>query len=108
MLGEERHDRERGFALRDPNSSWDTCDVGSEEGEPMTTPEWNGPAVIDATTLAERLGRHEPVTVLDVRRPERWSEDRDCIPGAAWVPHAQVPRRAQDFPSDRDLVVYCS
>ena len=53
----------------------------------MTTPESKGPAVIDATTLAERLGRHEPVTVLDVRRPERWSEDRDCIPGAAWVLH---------------------
>ena len=47
--------------------------MGSEEGELMTTPESNGLDVIDATTLAARLGRHEPVIVLDVRRPERWS-----------------------------------
>jgi rhodanese-related sulfurtransferase len=74
----------------------------------MTIPGSSGPDAIDATTLAERLGRHEPITVLDVRRPERWSEDRESIPGAVWVPHDQVPRRAQDLLRDRDLVVYCS
>lgn len=74
----------------------------------MTTAESNELDAIDATTLAERLGRHEPVTVLDVRRPERWSEDRERIPGAVWVPHDQIPRRAHDLPNDRDLVVYCS
>ena len=74
----------------------------------MTVSESNGPDVVDATTLAERLARHESVTVLDVRRPERWSEDRESIPGAVWVPHDQVPRRARDLSPDRDLVVYCS
>jgi rhodanese-related sulfurtransferase len=74
----------------------------------MIAPESNGPEVVEATALAARLGRHEPVTLLDVRRPERWSEDRESIPGAVWVPHDQVPRRAQDLPLDRDLVVYCS
>lgn len=74
----------------------------------MTLSESNGPNVVDATTLAERLRHHEPVTVLDVRRPERWSEDRESIPGAVWVPHDQIPRRAQDLPPDRDVVVYCS
>jgi hypothetical protein len=78
------------------------------KGEPMTVSESNGPDVVDAIMLAERLGRHEPVTVLDVRRPERWSEDRESIPGAVWVPHDQIPRRAQDLSRDRDLVVYCS
>jgi len=70
--------------------------------------ESNGLDVVDTAILAERLGRHEPVTVLDVRRPERWSEDRESIPGAVWVPHDQIPRRAQHLPLDRDLVVYCS
>lgn len=79
-----------------------------EQGGLMTVPEANGPDVVDATILAERLDRHEPVTVLDVRRPERWSEDRESIPGAVWVPHDQIPRRAQDLPPDRDIVVYCS
>jgi len=77
-------------------------------GQPRTVSESNGPGVVDATTLAEWLGRHEPVTLLDVRRPERWSEDRESIPGAVWVPHDQVPRRAQDLSPDRDLVVFCS
>jgi rhodanese-related sulfurtransferase len=74
----------------------------------MTASESNSPGVVDATTLAERLGRHEAVTVLDVRRPERWSEDPESIPGAVWVPHDQVPRRAHDLSPDRDVVVYCS
>lgn len=74
----------------------------------MATSESNGPDLMDATMLAERLGRREPVTVLDVRRPERWSEDREIIPGALWVPHDQIPRRVQDLPADQDLVVYCS
>jgi rhodanese-related sulfurtransferase len=71
-------------------------------------PEAKGLDVVDATALAERLGRHEPVTILDVRRPERWSEDRESVPGAVWVPHDQIPRRAQDLPLERDVVVYCS
>jgi rhodanese-related sulfurtransferase len=74
----------------------------------MTVVESTGPEVIEAATLAGRLGRHEAVTVLDVRRPERWSEDRECIPSAVWVPHDEIPRRGQDLPRDRDLVVYCS
>jgi rhodanese-related sulfurtransferase len=74
----------------------------------MASSEPNGLDVVEATILCERLARHEPVTVLDVRRPERWSEDRECIPGAVWVPHDEIPRRAQDLRPDRDLVVYCS
>ncbi len=74
----------------------------------MTTPGSDRLNVIDATALAERLGRHEPVSVLDVRRPERWSEDHERVPGAVWIPHDEVPRRAQDLPADRDLVIYCS
>lgn len=76
-------------------------------GAPVTTPESDRPDVIDATALAERL-RRGPVTVLDVRRPERWGEDRERIPGAVWVPRDEVRRRAQDLPRDRDLAVYCS
>jgi rhodanese-related sulfurtransferase len=74
----------------------------------MTIFESSGLDVVDAVPLAERLGRREPVTVLDVRRPERWGEDRESIPGALWIPHDQVPRRAHDLSPDRDVVVYCS
>ncbi len=46
----------------------------------MTVSESNGPDVVDATTLAERLSRHAPVTVLDVRRPEGSSVDTQNRP----------------------------
>jgi rhodanese-related sulfurtransferase len=74
----------------------------------MTTSETPEIDVVDPAALAERLERHEPLTILDVRRPERWAEDRDSLPGAVWVPHDQIPRRAGDLPRDRDVIVYCS
>jgi rhodanese-related sulfurtransferase len=67
-----------------------------------------GPLVVDPTVLDERLRRREAVTVLDVRRPESWCDDNARIPGAAWIPHDEVRRRARDLPADRPLVVYCS
>jgi rhodanese-related sulfurtransferase len=73
----------------------------------VTAPYPSGATTVDAATLAGRLGRHEPVTVLDVRRPDRWAEDRESIPGAVWLPHDQVARRSVAA-HDRDLVVYCS
>jgi rhodanese-related sulfurtransferase len=63
---------------------------------------------IDATTLAARLARGDAVVVLDVRRLEFGNPDHERIPGAIWLPHDEVPRRAQTLPSDRDVVVYCS
>jgi rhodanese-related sulfurtransferase len=74
----------------------------------MTGSEANRPESIEASVLAGRLRRHESLMVLDVRRPERWNEDHESIPGAVWVPYDQVLRRAQDLPRDRDVVVYCS
>jgi len=78
----------------------------------MTGSEANSPEVVEASILAERLSRHEPVTVLEVRRPERWSEDRDSggvllvtrrgdqRPGGAVAPRAWVlaSRRAPGWP----------
>ncbi len=65
-------------------------------------------STIDAAVIAERLTRGEPVLILDVRRRERWSDDREHVPGAVWLPHDEVLRRAHELPRDRDLVVYCS
>jgi len=63
---------------------------------------------IEARELAERLARHEPLIVLDVRRPDAWCKDGVRIPGAVWIPHDKIARRVQDLPRERDLVVYCS
>ena len=64
--------------------------------------------MVDATALAARLARGDAVVVLDVRRLELGNPDHDRIPGAIWLPHDEVHRRAQALPSDHDVVVYCS
>lgn len=74
----------------------------------MATLESDRPNTIDPTALAERLGHDEGLAVIDVRRPERWSEDQERIPGSVWIPYDEVARRAEDLPADRDLVIYCS
>jgi class 3 adenylate cyclase len=63
---------------------------------------------IEPRVLAERMARGEPVLILDVRRSDRWNDDRERIPGAAWVPYDEIPKRAPELPRDREVVVYCS
>jgi rhodanese-related sulfurtransferase len=63
---------------------------------------------IEPRSLAERLASDDPPLILDVRRPDRWREDRERIPGAVWVPYDEVAKRARELPGDREIVVYCS
>lgn len=65
-------------------------------------------STIEPHALAARLARRDPVVVLDVRRAEAWCKDGARIPGAVWIPHDKIERRADDLPRDRDVVVYCS
>ena len=74
----------------------------------MTSAGPNEVQVINAETLAERLSGHERVTLLDVRGPERWGEDRERIPGAVWIPPDHISRRLHDLPRGQAIVVYCS
>ena len=68
-------------------------------------------AVEDATLeitprlLVERLGRGEPLLLLDVREPHEWEICR--LEGATLLPLGELPRSAQGLPRDRDLVIYC-
>ena len=45
------------------------------------------------------------VTVLDVREPVEWHHAH--IDGAVHVPLAELPGRADELPSDRQLLVVC-
>jgi class 3 adenylate cyclase len=74
----------------------------------MTTLTPSGLEAIEPRALAERLARHAPVLVLDVRRSDRWSDDRGRIPGAVWLPHDHLLKRAHELRRDREIVVYCS
>lgn len=43
--------------------------------------------------------------VLDVREAEEWEEGR--IPGARWIPMAELAGRLEELPKDREIIVVC-
>jgi rhodanese-related sulfurtransferase len=43
--------------------------------------------------------------VLDVREPDEWAAGH--VPGSYHVPMMQIPGRAGELPTDRDIVVAC-
>ena len=45
------------------------------------------------------------VTVLDVREPVEWQHGR--IDGAVHIPLTQIPARADELPTDQQLLVVC-
>ena len=55
--------------------------------------------------LAEKLGRGDDVTVIDVREPHEWAIGR--IPGARLVPLGTLTEALPTLDSARDIVVHC-
>ena len=52
--------------------------------------------------LAAKLGE---VTLVDVREPYEW--DLSHLSGAIHIPLQQLPRRLEEVPKDKEIVVYC-
>lgn len=64
------------------------------------------PMNITVKQLSERIASGDrDIYLLDVREPREW--DAGHLEGAAHVPLQQVPSRMNDFPRDREIVVYC-
>ena len=57
---------------------------------------------ITPAQLAEIL---DDVTLLDVREPYEWEVSR--LEGAIHIPMQQLPRRLNEVPRDKEIVVYC-
>jgi len=57
---------------------------------------------ITCDELAAKLG---DVTLLDVREPYEW--DLSHLAGAIHIPLQQLPRRLEEVPRDKEIVVYC-
>lgn len=50
-------------------------------------------------------GVADDVYLLDVREPDEWAAGHP--PGAHHVPMMEIPARADEVPTDRDVVVVC-
>ena len=77
------------------------ADGVSAAGELMQTTERLAPDV-----LAERLASPDPPLVLDVRSSGERSAG--AIAGSLHIPLNQLPRRLEELPRDRPLVVHCA
>ena len=61
---------------------------------------------LTAVALTERLRDAEPPVVLDVRN--QGERDQGAIPDSLHIPLAELPKRLDEVPKDRPVVVYCA
>ncbi|GAB3843276.1 rhodanese-like domain-containing protein [Micromonospora andamanensis] len=61
---------------------------------------------VTATELRDALDRAEPPRVLDVRNAGE--RDNGAIDGSLHIPLAELPRRLDEVPNDRPVVVHCA
>ncbi len=60
---------------------------------------------ISAKDAATRLTHSHPPLLLDCRRPDEVATAR--ISGALHVPMDELPRRLNELPPEREIIVYC-
>lgn len=61
---------------------------------------------ITARSAAKQLAARPSPSLIDVRTPREWNDDR--IDGAVNLPLSQLPQRLTELPSDRPLIVHCA
>jgi Fe-Mn family superoxide dismutase len=78
----------------------------------VSTPATSGGSHGESDAMApehvrDMLARGEPVTVLDVRKPEDLARAADQIAGASWRDPEGVAAWAEALPHDQPVVAYC-
>ena len=63
---------------------------------------------ISVQELKKRMEGGEDFTVIDVRKPEAWSESDTMIPEAIRVPLDKLEENLQRIPKVRSVVAYCT
>ncbi len=63
---------------------------------------------IEVAELRQLMAKTDPPVVVDVRSALGRDHDRRCIPGALEMTLDEVPKRAAEFPHDREIVFYCA
>jgi membrane protein DedA with SNARE-associated domain len=63
---------------------------------------------ISPQDLRRKLDRGEPVAIVDLRHPLDFEEDPRTLPGALRFAPADLAKRHEEIPRDRDVVLYCT
>lgn len=65
-------------------------------------------ARITPDELKQKLDKHEPVTIIDLRHSLDFLPEPFLIPGAIRIPMEELERRQSEIPRDREVVLYCT
>jgi membrane protein DedA with SNARE-associated domain/rhodanese-related sulfurtransferase len=65
-------------------------------------------ARISPEELKQKLDRHEPVTVIDLRHSLDFLPEPYTIPGAIRIPMEELGRRNREIPREQEVVLYCT
>lgn len=60
---------------------------------------------IGVIELKRKMDAKEPFFLLDVREPNEYQIGK--IPGSTLIPLGEVPRRHQEIPKDKEIIVHC-
>ncbi|MEA2568590.1 MAG: sulfur-carrier protein adenylyltransferase/sulfurtransferase [Acidobacteriota bacterium] len=63
------------------------------------------PMDINVIELAERIGRGDALTLLDVREPHEWNAGH--LENALHIPMQQIQARVAEVPREAEIIVYC-
>ena len=63
---------------------------------------------ITVEELKRRMEAGEDFTLIDVRKPEAWTESDTVIPEAIRVPLDKLEENLSRIPKDRPVVAYCT
>lgn len=65
-------------------------------------------ARISPEELKQKLDRHEPVTVIDLRHSLDFLPEPYTIPGAFRIPMDDLDKRSREIPKGQEVVLYCT
>ncbi len=65
-------------------------------------------ARISPEELKQKLDRHEPVTVIDLRHSLDFLPEPYTIPGAIRIPMEDLDKRNREIPREQEVVLYCT
>jgi rhodanese-related sulfurtransferase len=65
-------------------------------------------ARISPEELMQKLDRHEPVTVIDLRHSLDFLPEPYTIPGALRIPMEDLDKRNREIPRQQEVVLYCT
>jgi len=81
------------------------CGIAPAATEPAMSTTENSATETDVRELKRKMDAGDDFFLLDVREPNEFQIGR--IPGSTLIPLGEIPRRYQELPKDKEIIVHC-